>query len=138
MQAAASALTLALATANVCASAPVPELLVRKLRALSGADAQDCGSVPAGGDRAAAIACAQRAQASATAYRLTVELQGGDFSWQGAARTPDGTLWVVFFGTDAADPSAAPSMSLVRCREIRFATAAREDVLECIPSIGGT
>lgn len=130
-------LVLFVLAASSAAAASVPELLAKKLRSLTGPDAEDCGSLAPHGERAAAIACARRAQAASKPYRLTVELQGGDFSWQGAARGADGRLWVVFYGTDDGAGSN-PSLSLVLCREIRFVEAQAEDVLECIPSLGGS
>lgn len=129
----------AFVAANGRAAEPVPPAFLKKLASIAGPDSRDCGVVTLPGDRTSAIACAEAAASSGSAYRVAVQLQAsGSLTWQGAARDAHGKLSVVFY--DDSDPSAgSPSsvtLSVLACREIVF-SARGEDVIDCRPFIGG-
>lgn len=116
---------------------PPPDALMKKLEALAGPSATDCGVAAAVAERAAPIACARAASAAQAPYRIAVRMQGDDaFVWQGAVRGADGKQWMVFYD---ADPSAGagvnPTLSLLACRDIVFADKG-DEVLECTPVTG--
>jgi hypothetical protein len=129
------ALALLLVASIGHAADTAPAALMKKLRSMSGAGAQDCGSVAQGGDRGAVIACARAATASGRAYRVAVQLEGEDSStWQGAVRDEHGKLWVVFYDSDPSG-SSGPTVSSLLCREILFAVKG-SDAMECQPIFG--
>ena len=123
-----------LASANCRAADPVPAALSNKLKSLAGADSQDCGSVPLGNDRSAALACARSTTTGGRAYRLAMQFQGVDtLVWQGAVRNGQGKLWVLYYDTGPSGSSGAgPTLSTVPCREIRFEIP-DEDLIDCQP-----
>jgi hypothetical protein len=122
------------AVSTCTAADSAPAALVNKLESLAGASARDCGSVALGGDHDAAIACAKNATLAAKGYRVAVQSQGVDsLVWQGAARDPQGKLWVLFYDTDPSGGSgASPTLSVVPCREIRFEVHGG-DLIDCQP-----
>jgi len=127
---------LLLATAPAWAEAP-PDALTRKMEALAGASARDCGTAAVVAERRAAIDCARAASAARVPFRVAVRMQGDDaFVWEGAVRAADGKLWMLFYD---ADPSAGagvnPTLSLLACGEIVFPDKG-DEVLECTPVTG--
>ena len=127
-----------LLAASSCHAADIaPAALSKKLASMAGLSARDCGSVPQGADRSAAIACAKDATTSGTAYRLAVQLEGTDsFIWQGAVRDGDGKFWVTFYEADlSGGPGAGPTMSVLLCSEILFMVKG-SDAMECQPILG--
>lgn len=116
---------------------PAPEALRKKLEALAGASARECGVAAAVAERGSAIACARAAVAARAPFRVAVRMQGDDASvWQGAVRTPDGKLWMVFYDEDpSAGPGVNPTLSLLACAEIVFPDKG-DDVLDCTPVTG--
>ena len=126
-----------LATSSCHATDMAPAALLKKLGALAGPSARDCGSVPQDADRGAAVACAKDATTSGSAYRLAAQLEGADSSiWQGAVRDEHGKFWVVFYEADSSGgPGAGPTMSVLLCRDILFAVKG-SDAMECQPIPG--
>ena len=126
-------------TACCTAADTAPEALLRKLGALAGSASRDCGIVAQGADRRAAIACAQDATTSGSAYRLAIQLEGKDsLIWQGAVRGSDGKFHVLFYEADPdGGTGAGPTMSVLLCREILFAVKG-SDAMECQPIPGGS
>ena len=104
----------------------------------AGPNARDCGVVPLSGDRAAAVACANKAAQSGQAYRLALQMKGADtYTWQGAARDDSGRMWVVFYDDDtSAGPGVSPGLGQLLCRDIRY-TPDKDEVIDCEPSTGG-
>ena len=129
-------LTIALHTSAIApAGTPAPRALQAKLLTLAGSG-QDCGTVDRGDDRAAAIACARAAMASAKPFRIVLQLQGVG-SWQAAARDDRGRLWALFYDADiSAEPGSGPTLSELMCREITFSQQDGEDALDCSPILG--
>ena len=134
-----TALLVTLVAASDCRAAEtVPEALVKRLAALTGVDAKDCGTLLRGSDRRAAIACATDATASAKPWRLAEQLEGAESSiWQGGTRDSQGKFRVVFYeaGLDGA-PGSGPTVSVLLCRDIVFAIKGG-DAMECQPIPGG-
>jgi len=120
-----------------CAAGKEPDLLVKKIASLAGANATDCGVASGSGDRAAAIVCARDAAAAGKPYRLVIELKGSDsYTWQGAARDERGRQWVVFYDADAsAGAAASPGLGQLLCRSIRYAPD-KDEAIDCQPSTG--
>ena len=133
-----AALIAVLAASDCRPAASVPDALVRRLAALAGADARDCGTLLRDSDRREAIACATQATASGSAWRLAEQLEGKESSiWQGAVRDKQGVFRVVFYEADlAATPGSGPTVSVLMCREIVF-SAKGGDAMECQPIPGG-
>ena len=119
------------------AAEPAPDLLVKKITSLAGANATDCGIASGPGDRAAAILCARDAAAAGKAYRLIVRLKETDsYTWQGAARDERGRQWVVFYDADtSAGAGASPGLGQLLCRAILFAPD-KDEAIDCQPSTG--
>jgi hypothetical protein len=134
----ASSLALLIAASTCGAADAVPDALVKRLAALAGADAVDCGTLLRGADRGAAIACATDATTSGKAWRLAEQLEGAESSiWQGGARDSRGKFRVVFYEADlTAAPGSGPTVSVLLCREILFAVKGG-DAMECQPIPGG-
>jgi len=110
---------------------------MKRLAALAGADAVDCGTLLRDSDRRAAIACAADAMASGKPWRLAEQLEGqGSSIWQGGARDSQGIVRVVFFEADLTAPGSGPTVSVLLCREIVFAVKGG-DAMECQPIPGG-
>jgi len=122
------------AASNGHAADSLPLALSNKLKSLAGPDGQDCGSVPLGSKRDAAIACARNATSTAKPYRVAVQFEGVDARvWQGAARDEQGKLWVLYYDTDPSEgPGASPTLSAVPCREIQFEVQGG-DLIDCKP-----
>ena len=131
------ALTMLISMNHARAADAAPNLLLKKLAALAGANARDCGVVPLSGDRAAAIACAKNSAAAGKAYRVALQMKGSDtYTWQGAARDERGRMWVVFYDADtSAGPEVAPGLGQLLCRDITF-TPDKDEVIDCTPSTG--
>jgi hypothetical protein len=126
-----------LAASSVHAADSVPDLLKKKLEALAGAGARDCGAITLSADRAAAVACARAAAVAGKAYRIAVQMHESDsYTWQGAARDEKGRQWVVFYDADASSgPAASPGLGQLLCRDISFAPD-KDEVIDCTPSTG--
>jgi hypothetical protein len=134
-----TALFAILAAASNCRAADtVPDALLKKLAALAGADAVDCGILLRDSDRRAAIACAADAAAAGKPWRLAEQLEGKESSiWQGGVRDSQGKVRVVFFEADLAGaPGSGPTVSVLLCRDIVFAVKGG-DAMECQPIPGG-
>jgi len=131
-----SVLAVSIGASSVHAGEPMPELLARKLLSLSGASARDCGFAALPDNIEAVVACAKAAASSGQPYRVAFHLAGADaLIWQGAARGERGDLWVVFYDAESADGTAVqPTLSVLTCREITFAT--KGDVVDCQPVTG--
>ena len=127
-------LLLPLATIAVAAGDAAPDLLTKKVAALAGADARDCGTVALYASRASAIACARDTK---TAYRVVFELSGADsYTWQAGVRDAEGRLWVVFYDADrSAGADASPGLAQLLCRDL-FISADKDDAIDCVPAAG--
>ena len=135
-----TALFAILAAASNCRAADtVPDALVKKLAALAGPDAVDCGTLLRDSDRRPAIACATGATASGKSWHLAEQLEGAESSiWQGAVRDNQGKFRVVFYEADLTSaPGSGPTVSVLLCREIVFSVKGG-DAMECQPIPGGS
>lgn len=129
------ALTLAVGCGKSEAACEMPAVLAD----LAVDGAQNCGTVPAGGDATAVDACAVAAFQAGTPFYATYELQGID-SAVSTALVSDGIgMWTVFRDSDPSggsrigayvyrDECASPTVA---------AGDAGHDVITCDPSGGG-
>ena len=133
-----SLLATLVATSGCGAADSVPDTLAKRLVALAGVNAIDCGTLLRDSDRRAAIACATDATASAKPWRLAEQLEGAESSiWQGGTRDSQGKFRVVFYEVDLdGAPGSGPTLSVLLCRDIVFAVKGG-DAMECQPIPGG-
>jgi len=133
-----SLLATLVATSGCRAADSVPDALAKRLAALAGANAIDCGTLLRDSDRRTAIACATDATAAGNPWRLAEQLEGTESSiWQGGARDSQGKFRVVFYEADlAVAPGSGPTVSVLLCRNIVFAVKGG-DAMECQPIPGG-
>jgi len=124
-----------LMSAATHARAQTPKALEARVQTLAAADAQDCGAVSRGADRAAARGCATRALASGAPFHVAFQLR--DTSWQAALRDARGRLWAVFYEAAAStEAGAGATLSAVLCRALTFDTHGDDDALDCTPTLG--
>ena len=135
MHASSIAIASLLASVMTLAPAAAPKALAERMQTLAAENAQDCGTVGRGEDRASARTCANQAIASGAAFRVAFQLR--DASWQAAVRDARGRLWAVFYeDAPRAEPGSGPTLSAVLCRVLTFEAHGDEDALDCTPTLG--
>ncbi|MEO8673855.1 MAG: hypothetical protein ABI411_21305 [Tahibacter sp.] len=147
--------------AVVCAetreiAAPTPrQLLIQRnpetkpffdrLRQIAGPWSKACGVALLGDDPENALVCAREAMAAGETFWVAIQVQGVDsLLFNGAAREPDGTSWLVTFDSDVHGGASysidtetkevvrrsSSSMKAVPCHELRFSVE-KEERIRC-------